>query len=402
MTEITFQKEDFNDVYLPYLDNNRRFLVFYGGAGSGKSVFIAQRFLYKCLKEPYFRLIYCRKVANSIRSSQFLLFKDLIMRSGLIQFFNIKESTMEIECANGNKMIAHGLDNIEKIKSIQEPTDIWVEEATEVSKQEVSQLNLRLRTKKATHNQVTLSFNPISSEHWIYDSFIVKREFDADVVKTTYHDNRFLPDEYKAQLEALKQTDENYYKVYCLGEWGGKIKGVIYQNWKLCDHFPQFADYIWGLDFGFNDPTALVKIGIVDKKHAYIQQKIYRTGLTNSDLINELRKLDIGKDPIYADNARPEAIEEIYRAGFNIKPCDKGKDSIQNGIDFVKSMNLNIMDDSPDLVKELNNYKWAEDKNGNLIESKPVDFFNHLLDGTRYALHTHIGRPTGAFRISVI
>ena len=402
MTEITFNKSDFNDCYLPYIDNTSRFLVFYGGAGSGKSVFIAQRYLYRCLNEPYFRLIYCRKVANSIRSSQFLLFKDLITRSGLDQFFHIKEGTMEIECANGNKMIAHGLDNIEKIKSIQEPSDIWVEEATETTKQEVTQLNLRLRTKKARFNQVCLSFNPISSEHWIYDSFIVKKEFEADILKTTYLDNKFLPIEYKAQLEALKQTDENYYKVYCLGEWGGKIKGVIYQNWKMCDHFPQFADYIYGLDFGFNDPTALVKVGIVDRKHAFVQQKIFRTGLTNADLIAELKKLDIGKNPIYADNARPEAIEEIYRAGFNIKPCDKGKDSVQNGIDFVKSMNLNIMDDSPDLIKELNNYKWAEDKNGNLIESKPVDFFNHLLDALRYCLHTHIGRPQGAFRISVI
>jgi phage terminase large subunit len=309
---------------------------------------------------------------------------------------------MEIECSNGNKMIAHGLDNIEKVKSIQEPTDIWVEEATEVSKQEVTQLNLRLRTKKAKHNQVCLSFNPISSEHWIYDSFIVKKEFEAEIVKTTYHDNRFLPDAYREQLEALKQTDENYYKVYCLGEWGGKIKGVIYQNWNMCDHFPQFSEYIYGLDFGFNDPTALVKIGVVDKKHAYVQQLIFRSGLTNADLITELRKLNIGKSVIYADNARPEAIEEIYRAGFNIKPADKGKDSVQNGIDFVKSLTLNIMDDSPDLIKELNNYKWAEDKNGNLIESKPVDFFNHSLDAMRYALHTHVGRPNGAFRISVI
>lgn len=401
MTQIDL-KLYINDVYVPYLDNNRRFLVFYGGAGSGKSVFIAKRYIHKAITSPYFRLIYCRKVANSIRSSQFLLLKDLISELGLSALFTIRESTMEIECANGNRMIAHGLDNIEKIKSIQEPTDIWVEEATEVSKQEVSQLNLRLRTKKATHNQVTLSFNPISSEHWIYDSFIVKKEFDADIVKTTYHDNKFLPEAYKAQLEALKQTDENYYKVYCLGEWGGKIKGVIYQNWKLCDHVPQFADYIYGLDFGFNDPTALVKVGIVDKRAAFAQQLIYRPGLTNADLINELKKFNIGKSVIYADNARPEAIEEIYRAGFNIKPCDKGKDSIQNGIDFVKSIDLNILDDSPDLIKELNNYKWAEDKNGNLIESKPVDYFNHALDALRYALHTHLGRPQGSFRISVI
>lgn len=402
MTEITFNKSDFNECYLPYLDNSSRFLVFYGGAGSGKSVFIAQRYIYRCLNEPYFRLIYCRKVANSIRSSQFLLFKDLISRSGLDQFFHIKEGTMEIECANGNKMIAHGLDNIEKIKSIQEPSDIWVEEATEVSKQEITQLNLRLRTKKAKYNQVCLSFNPISSEHWIYDSFIIKKEFEADILKTTYLDNKGLPIEYKTQLEALKEQDENYYKVYCLGEWGGKIKGAIYTHWNLCDHIPQFADYIYGLDFGFNHPTVLVKIGVVDKKHFFIQQLIYKSGLTNADLIQEMKKLNIGKEPIYADNARPEAIEEIYRAGFNIKPADKGKDSVMKGIDTVKSLTINIMDDSTDIIKEIRNYKWAEDKNGKLLEGVPVKFLDDAMDAMRYAIHTHIGRPTGAYSIRII
>jgi phage terminase large subunit len=402
MTEITFNKSDFNDCYLSHLDNPSRFLVFYGGAGSGKSVFIAQRYVYRCLSEPYFRLVYCRKVANTIRNSQFQLFKDLITRSGLDQFFHIKEGNMEIECSNGNKLIAFGLDNREKIKSIQEPTDIWAEEMNEFDEEDISQLLLRLRTKKAKYNQLVGSFNPISTEHWIYDALIVSKRFNCEMVKSTYKDNKFLPDTYKAYLESLKDTNENFYKVYCLGEWGGAIKGLIYTKWQLCDHVPQFATYIYGLDFGFNDPAALVKIGVVDKRFVYVQQLIFKTGLTNTDLIKEMQKFNIGKDPIYADSARPEAIEEIYRAGFNIKKADKGKDSVQNGIDFVCSLNLNIMNDSPDLIKEINNYRWMEDKNGKMIEGKPVDFMDHLLDAMRYALHTHISRPQGAFRISAI
>ena len=307
---------------------------------------------------------------------------------------------MEIECANGNKMIAHGLDNIEKIKSIQEPTDIWVEEATEITKQELTQLNLRLRTKKAKFNQVCLSFNPISSEHWIYDSLFVKKEFEADTLKTTYLDNRFLPDEYKKQLDDLKNTDENYYKVYCLGEWGGQIRGAIYTHWQFCDHIPQFAEMIYGLDFGFNNPTALVKIGRVEK-HLYVQQLLYKTGMTNTELINELKKLDIGKAPIYADSADPQRIEEIYRDGFNIRPADKGKDSVRKGIDTVKTCTLNIMDDSPDLIKEIRNYKWAEDKNGKTLE-EPVKFLDHCMDALRYAIHSHISKPQGTFKVSVV
>lgn len=393
---------ELNDQFDDSLNDTSRLLVFYGGAGSGKSVGIAQRYLYKCLSQPYFRLIYCRKVANSIRGSQFQLFKDLITRSGMGQFFQCKEGTMEIICSNGNKMIAHGLDNIEKIKSIQEPSDIWVEEATEITKQDLIQLNLRLRTKKSVYNQVVLSFNPISSEHWLYESLIVKKEFEATVIKSTYLDNKFLPPEYKAQLEALKDTDENYYKVYCLGEWGGSIKGVIYDHWKLCDHIPNFCETIYGLDFGFNHPTALVRVGVADKTNVYVQQVIYKSGLTTVDLINEMNKLNIGKAVIYADNARPETIEEIYRAGFNIKAGDKGKDSVSTGINTIKAMNLNIMDDSVDLLKEIRNYKWAEDKYGKLHEGIPVKFLDDGMDAMRYAIHTHIGRPTGAFRISVI
>lgn len=397
ITEINFNRGDFNDVYLPYLDNSSRFLVFYGGAGSGKSVFIAQRYLYRCLKEPYFRLLFSRKVARTIRNSQFQLFKDLIDRSGLSQFFTIKEVTMEIVCGNGNMMIAVGMNDTEKIKSIQEPTDVWCEEATEFTKEDIMQMNLRLRTKKATFNQLVMSFNPITSEHWIYDSLFVKSEFEATKVKSTYLNNRFIDDAYKAQLDGLKDVDENYYKVYALGEWGGQIAGAIYTHWQLCDHVPQFADYIYGLDFGFNNPTALVKIGFVDN-NMYCQQLIYKSGLTNSDLINELKRLGIGREPIYGDAAEPQRIEEIYRAGFNIKPAQKEKDSVKKGIDKIKAMSLFILEDSTDMIKEIRNYKWAEDKNGKAMD-EPVKFMDHLMDAMRMGIHTHKSAPNAVYRI---
>lgn len=372
-------------------------MVFYGGAGSGKSVFIAQRYLYRCLKEPYFRLLFSRKVARTIRNSQFQLFKDLIDRSGLSQFFTIKEVTMEIVCGNGNMMIAVGMNDTEKIKSIQEPTDVWCEEATEFTKEDIMQMNLRLRTKKATFNQLVMSFNPITSEHWIYDSLFVKSEFEATKVKSTYLNNRFIDDAYKAQLDGLKDVDENYYKVYALGEWGGQIAGAIYTHWQLCDHVPQFADYIYGLDFGFNNPTALVKIGFVDN-NMYCQQLIYKSGLTNSDLINELKRLGIGREPIYGDAAEPQRIEEIYRAGFNIKPAQKEKDSVKKGIDKIKAMSLFILEDSTDMIKEIRNYKWAEDKNGKAMD-EPVKFMDHLMDAMRMGIHTHKSAPNAVYRI---
>src|SRR3990172_9589551 len=231
--ELEFKKSNFNEVYLPYRNAAERFLVFYGGRGSGKSVFIAQRYLYKCLSQPYFRLLYCRKVARTIRNSQFQLFKDLIDRSGLTPAFTIKEATMEIDCVNGNMMIAAGMDDTEKIKSIAELTDIWCEEATEFSKEDIIQLNLCLRTRKAT-NQLILSFNPITTANWIYESLFVKKEFEANILKTTYLDNRFLPPSYSIEMQRLKEFNENVYKYSALGEWGGQQEGLIYTNLKLC------------------------------------------------------------------------------------------------------------------------------------------------------------------------
>lgn len=395
---VNFNAADFNSIYLPHLDNDSRFLIFYGGAGSGKSVFIAQRALYRCLKEKYYRLIFSRKVAQSIRNSQFLLFKDIILRSGLSKLFTIKESTMEIICLNGNSMMAAGLDDREKIKSIQEPTDVWCEEATEFSKEDIMQLNLRLRTKKARYNQIILSFNPISSEHWIYESFFVLKEFASDIVHSTYHSNKFLPDEYKQQLEALQQTDLNYYKVYALGEWGGSVKGQIYTHWQLCDRIPDGCDIAYGLDFGFNHPTALTKVGFKEN-NLFIQQTIYRSNLTNSDLINEMRSLAIGRVPIYGDAAEPQRIEEIYRAGFNIKPADKSPGSVKKGIDSIKGRALFITSDSTNLIKEIRNYKWQEDKNGNLMKDEPVKFMDDGMDSFRYAVHTHLSKPSGVYAV---
>lgn len=399
--QIRFDKEDFNDVYLPYIDNPSRFLLFYGGGGSGKSQFVAQRYIYRCLKQDYFRLLYCRKVARTIRNSQFQLFKDLISKWGMDELFDIKEATMEITCANGNMLIPSGMDDREKIKSIQEPTDAWCEEATEFDKEDLMQLNLRLRTSKAPFNQIVMTFNPVSDLHWINESFFIHKEFECDILKTTYLDNRFIDPEYKKQMDSLIKQDENYYKVYALGEWGGVPKGLIFKNWRLTDHVPKFAETFYGLDFGFNNPTALIRCHVADKVNVWVEQVLYKTGLTNSDLIEEMKRLGV-TGVIYADSAEPQRIEEMYRAGFNVKPADKGKDSIRRGIDFIKSIDIQILDHSSDLIKEIRAYKWEEDKNGKFIDGKPVKFMDHAMDAMRYAIHGHLSKPTGSFGVRIV
>lgn len=222
--EVEIPKTAFNPAYLPLLREEAcRYLVLYGGAGSGKSVFAAQRFLVRLLEKPLCNLLVVRAVAAANRDSTYALFRQLIGKWGLGSLFNCVDSDMRITCANGNGAIFKGLDNAEKLKSVTFPkgelTDIWVEEASEVSEKDFNQLDLRLRGRGA-QKQITLTFNPVSPIHWLKRRFFDRQDPRALVKKSTYQDNRFLDDAYRETLEAYKETDPYIYQVYCLGEWG--------------------------------------------------------------------------------------------------------------------------------------------------------------------------------------
>ena len=219
---IRISKKVFNDVYLPYLDNEDRYLVFYGGGSSGKSYYIAQRYIYKLLKPKRCNLLIVRQTADTNRRSTFPLMKQVISHWNLGEHFKINESDMRIVCKLTNNEVAFaGLDDVEKIKSITfsngELTDIWVEEATECQEGDINQLKVRLRGGKSK-KQMVLSFNPINIQHWIKKHFIDSGL--ATVCFSTYKDNKFLTDDDRKALEDLKLVDEYTYEVYCLGKWG--------------------------------------------------------------------------------------------------------------------------------------------------------------------------------------
>lgn len=219
---IKISKKVFNDVYLPFLDNTDRYLVFYGGGSSGKSYFIAQRFIYKLIHPTRCNLLVARQTGDTNRRSTFPLLKQVISNWNLAQHFKINESDMRIVCKlTGNEVAFAGLDDVEKIKSITfsngELTDIWVEEATECQEGDINQLKVRLRGGKSK-KQMVLSFNPINIQHWIKGHFIDSKL--ATVCFSTYKDNKFLTDDDRKALEDLKLIDEYTYNVYCLGHWG--------------------------------------------------------------------------------------------------------------------------------------------------------------------------------------
>lgn len=229
--DIKISKRVFNKAFIPYLDNDKRYLVFYGGAGSGKSFFIVERYIYKMLKSKKFNLLVVRATGKSNRDSTFALFKQVINKWNLNAHFKINESDLRIKCLlNGNEIIFSGLDDVEKLKSITfskgELTDVWMEEASEVLEADFNQLDVRLRGK-GTKKQIVISFNPIDINHWLKKRFFDRTDDNIEIFHSTYKTNEFLDDDYKRLLESYKETDEYYYNVYCLGQWGVLGKTVF-------------------------------------------------------------------------------------------------------------------------------------------------------------------------------
>jgi phage terminase large subunit len=363
-----------------FLDNrNKRILIIYGGAGSGKSYSVAQLFIRRLYEENDIRMLVLRKTLPALRITAYQLILDLLREYELP--FKLNKSEMLIQYG-ANEIMFKSLDDPEKIKSY-EGNYVWVEEATEITYEDFTQLNLRLRRKNPKHiNQMYLTFNPISRFHWLNTELIEGMRDDTAVHHSTYKDNPFLPEEYIVELEGL--TDENFYKIYTLGEFG-ELKNIIYANYEVEDfdfNEKEFDEWIYGIDFGYNNQNAVIGIGVRDDEY-WLVEVLYQTHMTNQDLIAKLNESIESNSTIYADSAEPARISEIKREGFNIYPADK---SVKDGIDFVKSKRLHVDRNSVDLINELRGYKYKEDKDGNVLD-EPVKFRDHLMDAMRYAMY---------------
>lgn len=401
---ITISKKIFNEIYLPQLeDYTHRFNVYYGGSGSGKSHFVIQKMVYKYLKYPNRKCLVIRKVGATLRDSIFALFKSVLSDWHILDKCVIKESFFTIEFPNGSQFIFKGLDDSEKIKSVANIDDIVIEECTELSLDEFSQLNLRLRSKNP-YNQIHCMFNPVSKTNWVYGQWFENgyNNKNTIVLHTTYKDNKFLPQDYINSLLEMEKTNPTYYKIYALGEFATLDK-LIYNNWKIKDFDwkelikddPKLTGY-FGLDFGYvNDPSAFIAI-LVDKeaKKIYIFDEFYKKGLLNDALAKLIIAKGYSKEIIVADSAEQKSIEEIRRAGITrIKAARKGKDSILNGIQFIQQYQIIISPNCTNVIEELSNYTWQKDKSTGEYMNKPIDKYNHLLDSLRYAME-NISKPT--------
>ena len=387
MIDLHLSREIFNEAYLPYLtDYSHRYEVYYGGAGSGKSVFIAQKLLFKALNDKRKALI-VRKTLNSQKDSCWRLILEQLSQWQIRSMCKVRITDYAIELPNGSSLLFKGLDDSERIKSIVGITDIWIEEATELIEEDFDQLDLRLRAR-ASDLQMFVSFNPISKVNYVYRKWFAQDPGeDTLVVKTTYKDNRFLPDEYIKSLEKRIHTNPTYYKIYALGEFCSLDK-LVYNNWRV-EAFepPKDGKLIVGLDFGFtNDPTAIVA-SIVKDDDIFIFKEFTGTGKTNQQIAEIITSMGFAKSTIIADSAEPKSVAEIRKCGIlRIKESAKGKDSIIHGIQRLQGYNLIVHPSCQNIITELENYSWIKDKATGEYTNKPIDMFNHSLDALRYSL----------------
>lgn len=253
---------------------------------------------------------------------------------------------------------------------------------------ELDYLNTFYQMLMRTKDLVFIDLNPDDPYNWINEELEQKRALnrgDVEVIISTYKDNPFLSTEHVQEIEYMKDVDQELWEVYGLGQYG-KITGLVFPNIEIVKRMPErLALPGYGLDFGFiNDPTALIRAGVLDKTNLYLDEVIYETGLTNADIAGAMRSHEVRQqDEVYADAAEPKSIREIQGYGFNIRAARKGPDSVIFGINTLKKYKIHMTERSHNFIKESRKYKWKVDQEGKPT-NVPIDMFNHGFDAARY------------------
>lgn len=347
-------------------------------------VLLLERFLTH--KDKKFLVL--RKTLPSLRVSVYQDWKKFMNTYNLHNIIEENKQNLDYYFRpNNNYLHFGGLDEEAKIRS----TDwnyIWLNEATDFDFDDFIQLLLRLSTptNDGKRNQLFMCLNPVDEFHWIKTNVLDNKEnYDLEEIYSTYKDNQFLSEDYKKWIESLQNIDINKYRVYTLGEWG-KIENIIYTNWDKVDNQVTDGEVLYGLDFGFANEAALVKVIVLNDKELYIEELLYQTGLNNKQLIEKCNELGISKAfPLVCDSAEPDRISEFRDAGYDAIKANK---DLINGIDFVKRFKLHIYKDSVNLLKEIRGYTRRKDKNGRVYEEPADNVKNHALDAFRYPVYT--------------
>jgi phage terminase large subunit len=358
------------------LNANTRIVVNQGGTRSSKTYSLAQLIILKALQEQGKVYTICRKTLPALKGTAYKDFFNILEEHNLYNPNKHNKSELTYKL-NNNEIEFISVDMPQKIRG-RKRNILWLNEANEFSFEDWIQLSLR------TTENIYLDFNPSDPYSWIYDN-VINRE-DCTFIKSTYLDNPFLPDETIKEIERLRDLDSNYWKIYGLGDMGQPTE-TIFRQFEICNNIPNEAELVAiGMDFGYsNDPTAIAEVFKLNDD-LYINELVYSKGLTNQDIAQRLKELNITRQTeIIADSAEPKSIEELYRQGFNVKGAKKGADSINMGIDILRRFKLHITKSSTNALNEFKYYKWLTDKNGHIVNKPATNQQDHLIDAVRYA-----------------
>lgn len=379
-----------------------RYRAVKGSRASKKSKTTALWFITNLMKYPEANLLVVRKTYRTLKDSCFKELKWAIHRLQVDAWWEFKESPLEMTYKpTGQKIYFRGLDDPLKVTSI--TVDVgylcwaWFEEAYEINKEadfDVIDESIRGMIPDGLFKQITLTFNPWNEHHWLKKKFFDNPDEDTLSMTTNYMCNEWLDEADKKLFERMKKENPRRYQVAGLGNWG-IVDGLVYENWKEETFTLETVKNLpvrLGLDFGYTcDPSAFW-VGYLDKtnKRIYVWDEFYETRLSNKQISDKITTMGYSKDKITADSAEPKSIDEIKSHGIRrIKGAAKGKDSINNGIQWIQGYEIIIHPRCVNFQTEISNYQWDKDKFGNTI-NKPIDDFNHLMDAMRYALEDDI------------
>ena len=332
----------------------------------------------------------CRRYASTLRNTCFALFKEVLTKWKLTPYVKINESDFRIRFPNGSEIIMTGLDEETKLLSLANISTIWIEEVFEVEKSKVEQLNLRMRGK-AANQQIIMSYNPISRNHWLYKFCEEEPPGSFRYIHSTYRDNPFLNQEYINSLEELRQRNPQKARVFCDGEYGVDAEGLVLTNWRE-EEFDAMAlaaqgmEHRCGMDVGWIDKSAIIDT-LFDRqnKTIYVFNEFYKSGCQPSELAQAIKDMNLAKSKLKVDAAEPRTIQFFRNEGINAEGCTKGKDSVKAGLMFLQDCLIIVHPSCKNFKTELENFSYIKSKQTGEWTEDTTHEWSHAIDACRYA-----------------
>lgn len=388
--QLNLNKRLFTPKAYPYIfDYSHRWEFWYGGAASSKSYSITQKLIIRACREKI-TIAVCRRYGSTLRNSCFSLFKEILAKWKLTSYVKIKETDMSIEFPNGSKIIHLGLDDEQKLLSLNNVGCFWIEEAFEVQRDIVEQINLRMRAKNA-NQQIIMSWNPINKNSWIFDFVEVNPPKDSIKLHFTFKDNPFISQEYIDAMEEMRVRNPAKARIYYYGEYGVNPEGLVLTNWREQEFNPMELaaaglEHRAGIDLGWIDKTAIID-SLYDRENRiiYVFNEFYKSGCQLSEIAAAIDDMQLKKTKIYVDSSEPRSIQFLKNEGINAVGCTKGKDSVKAGLMFLQDNLIIVHPSCRNFIMELENFSYIKSKQTGEWTEDTTHEYSHAIDACRYA-----------------